>query len=378
LLGDLHGSLYSEIRGYRNCGRKTLDELRKLVHAIQHSHQTSFADGQDDFVLHEAPPSMATGAIYVPVKLHELHVADLPLSVRLEGMLERKGVRRLGDIHGVSICDLRGIENCGRKTISELAHLIERAAAGEFSTSADIAWNPAELVRTLDMLVSDLPDRNEEILILRLGGSSDEVPILEEVGAKFRLTRERVRQIVELSVERIRKRGSQRLRSYVEHVESVCREKVSPLTPALLKQWLENSSATGRFTPAFYVRLLAELKPEIPAWPVGQDASASRTGRSNEIERALEAVLSAGFQAVPLLQALAQVRAAGGLRKVEAAEFLVTLQRSRRFKVEFPQPDAPLVRLARRSALDAAKAVLQVSDAPLTPEDILARAHVFI
>jgi len=36
------------------------------------------------------------------------------------------------------------------------------------------------------------------------------------------------------------------------------------------------------------------------------------------------------------------------------------------------------VRLARRSALDAAKAVLQVSDAPLTPEEILARAHVFV
>src|SRR5439155_17925300 len=31
-----------------------------------------------------------------------------------------------------------------------------------------------------------------------------------------------------------------------------------------------------------------------------------------------------------------------------------------------------------RSALDAAKAVLQVSDAPLTPEEILARAHVLV
>ena len=184
---------------------------------------------------------MAGGAIFVPVKLHKLNVADLPLSVRLEGVLQRKGVRRLRDVHGVSVCDLRGIKNCGAKTISELAHLIERAAAGEFSEAADVAWNPAELVRALDALVADLPDRNEEILFLRLGGSSSEgVPTLEEVGAKFRLTRERVRQIVELTVERIRKRGSQRLRRFVEHVEAACREKVCPLTPAFLEHWLEN------------------------------------------------------------------------------------------------------------------------------------------
>ena len=97
LFGDLHGRSLSEIRGYRNCGKKTLDELRELVRAIQHSHQTPDANGQADVLVHEAPPTVAGGAIFVPVKLHELNVADLPLSIRLEGVLQRKGVRRLGD-----------------------------------------------------------------------------------------------------------------------------------------------------------------------------------------------------------------------------------------------------------------------------------------
>ncbi len=378
LFGDLHGLSFSEIRGYRNCGKKTIQELRDLVRAIQHTDQAAIADGRTGVVVHEAPPPVAEGAIFVPKKLHELNVVDLPLSVRLEGVLQQRGVRRLGDVHGVSIHDLRGIKNCGRKTISELVRLIERAAAGEFSAAPDVAWNPVELVRALDALVADLPDRDEEILILRLGGRSEEVPTLEEVGAKFRLTRERVRQVVHRSLERIGRQGGPRLRSQLEHVEKICCEKVLPLTPALLTQWLEGSPAAGNFNPVFYVRLQAELRPTIPAWPEGQDASGSRTECSEEIESALEAALRETFQAVPLPQALAQVRASRGLGNVEATGFLATLRHSRRFKVKFPQPDAPVVRLARRSALDVSRAVLQASDAPLTPEEILIRAHALV
>jgi hypothetical protein len=378
LFGDLHGRSFSEIRSYCNCGKKTIEELRNLVREIQHSHQQWVEDGRAEVAVHEAPQPIAAGAIFVPSKLHELNVADLPLSVRLEGVLQLIGVRRLGDVHGVSVHDLGRTRNCGRKTISELVRLIERAAAGEFSAAPDAAWNPSELVRTLDALVADLSDRNEEILVLRLGGRNEKVPTLEEVGAKFRLTRERVRQIVDRGVERIRKHGGARLRAQLEHAERICCEKVLPLTPALIGQWLERSHAARHFNPVFYVRLLAELKPTIPAWPAGQDASATQKGRSEEIETALEAVLRPGFQSVPLSQALALVRGYRGLGRIGAAEFLAALQHTRRFKVEFPQPDLPVVRMARRCALDTSRAVLQASDAPLTPKEILARAHPLV
>ncbi len=375
LFGDLHGLSFSEIRGYRNCGKKTLNELRELVREIQHSHQTPGEEGRTNVVIHEASPPVVPGAIFVPTQLHELNLADLPLSGRLESVLKRRGVNRLGDVHGVSIRDLRGTKNCGKQTISELVRLIKRAEAGEFSAAPDATWNAADLVRTLDALVADLPDRHEEILVLRLGGRSEGVPTLEEVGAKYGLTRERVRQIVKSGVDCIRKHGGPRLWNHVNYVKKVCIDKVLPLTPALLMQWLDGSQAAGKFTPAFYVRLLAELKPTIPAWPAGQDLSASRKGHSEEIECALEAALRQGFQAVPLPHALGHVRTSPGQGKVEATELLAALQHSRRFKVEFPKPDAPTVRLARRSVLDVAKAILQESDAPLTPEQILDRAR---
>ena len=375
LAGDLHGHALSDFRSYRNCGKKTLDEVRELVRAIQHAHRATASAGQTGLVIHEAPPPVVADAFFVPPHLYNLSLFDLPLSVRLEGVLQRKGVSCLGDLHGVPLRELKATGNCGEKTISEIIHLIQQAAAGEFNMKAEGAWNPGELVRTLDALVADLPDRNEKILVLRLGGKSDEVPTLEEAGAKFRLTRERVRQIVDLSIERIRKAGSRRLRSYLEHVEKLCCEEVCPLTPAVLKHWLEQSPAAGRFGLAFYVRLLAELSSAIPAWPAGQDASSSRKGYSEEIELALEAVLREGLQSVPLAEALLRLRSGANVHNVQATEFLATLQHSQQFKVEFPQPAAPVVRLEKRSALDVAKAVLQVSNSPLTPEEILARAH---
>jgi hypothetical protein len=144
------------------------------------------------------------------------------------------------------------------------------ATHGEFAEEADVPWSVSDLVRTLDALITDLRGRNREILLLRLGGDGDQVPTLGEVGAKFRLTRERVRQILKRSVEQIGKRGGRRLRMYVEHVESACREKVCPLTPALLKTWLGNPPAASSLNLIFYIRLLAAVNPAISAWPTGQ------------------------------------------------------------------------------------------------------------
>ncbi len=378
LVSDLHGRTISEFRRCRNCGKKSLDELQELVGLIQHQHHATGAGSQIGAVVQEETVSVAAGAFFVPVKLREVEIADLPMSVRLDGALQQKSVRCLGDLHGVRINELKAIGNCGRKTVSELILLIERTAAGEFSSAIEIAWDPAGLVRTIDELVAALSDRNEEILILRLGGKNDDVLTLEEVGAKFGLTRERVRQIVVLCVHRILKHGSRRLRCFLEYVEAFCSEKVCPLTTALVKQWLQQSPAAGKFRAAFYVRLIGELKPTIPAWPVGHEPSARRAESTDNIERELESLLREGFQARTLSDVLQQLRTRAATRKVNAIEFLSTLQNSRLFKVEFPQPNAPIVRLARRSVLDVATVILQSSDAPLTSAEILARANSLV
>ncbi len=67
----------------------------------------------------------------IPVRFQELMGLELPASVRLEGVLKRKGITRLSDLHG---CDLKKfrVQNFGRRTKQELIRLVERATTGEF------------------------------------------------------------------------------------------------------------------------------------------------------------------------------------------------------------------------------------------------------
>lgn len=51
LCGDLHGLSFSGIRAYRNCGNKTLNELRERLRAIQHSHETPDKFGRRVFAM---------------------------------------------------------------------------------------------------------------------------------------------------------------------------------------------------------------------------------------------------------------------------------------------------------------------------------------
>jgi hypothetical protein len=351
LAGDLHGRTVSEFGEYPNCGKRTLDELRELVRAVQRPHHTARETGRKE----EAPYPLSAGVLFLPGNVHNLSIAELPSSVRLEGVFRRRAVSRLGDLHGVAVTDLKAMGNCGAQTIWELTRLIERAAAGEFDAE-QLDWDPVQFLRTIDGLIAGLPERNREILLLRLGGRLEEVPTLKEIGRRFGLTRERVRQIVDLGVNQIRKSGSRRLRKFLEHVEKLCCEGVFPLTPALLRHWLKKSPATGRFLGSFYVRLLAELRPAIPAWPSGQYGSARRSRRNLEIESRLDAVLRRAFGAMRLSEALSRLRSRGKPSNLKAAELLAAIQGSPRFKVLFPKPYAPVVRSTRPPAHSPASA----------------------
>ena len=55
-------------------------------------------------------------------------------------------------------------------------------------------------------LVKDLPPREAEILALRYGLDGREPETLEEVGKKFKVTRERIRQLQEMALGKLRRR----------------------------------------------------------------------------------------------------------------------------------------------------------------------------
>lgn len=84
----------------------------------------------------------------------------------------------------------------------------------EDSPMADKSLNQESLSKEVDRALRQLVDREREILKMFFGIGCQEMT-LEEIGAKFDLTRERVRQIKEKAIRRLKGQKSKLLKSYL-------------------------------------------------------------------------------------------------------------------------------------------------------------------
>lgn len=84
----------------------------------------------------------------------------------------------------------------------------------EDSPMADTSLNQESLSKEVDRALRQLYDREREILKMFFGIGCQEMT-LEEIGAKFDLTRERVRQIKEKAIRRLKGQKSKLLKSYL-------------------------------------------------------------------------------------------------------------------------------------------------------------------
>lgn len=82
------------------------------------------------------------------------------------------------------------------------------------SPMADADLNKESLSKEVDRALKQLYDREREILKMFFGIGCQEMT-LEEIGAKFDLTRERVRQIKEKAIRRLKGQKSKLLKSYL-------------------------------------------------------------------------------------------------------------------------------------------------------------------
>jgi hypothetical protein len=326
--------------------------------------------------LRQPEPKLGT-LLTIPANVSHFSPFEFPASARLEGLFRRKGFTRLGDLDGVALEDLRNFGNCGPRTIAELVHLLERVVAGDYTVPEDCLSpaNVAGMLRQLDATIADLPARERDILLLRVGATKDgRFWTLRKVGDKFHLTRERVRQIMELILPYVRKAGGPGLAAQLRAMAAICVEKVCPLTPQLLAEWLPAGKAPGRYPLPVYVHLLGELHPEVPAWPAGQEHRTDpRPGQQEVAVKALRNILQQGEWRLPLKAAYKRTKAQPGLHDLSVGDFLAGLKYARGLAVEFPKPDQPRVRLRWLAATKAVAAILEESNRALSLKEILSR-----
>ena len=79
------------------------------------------------------------------------------------------------------------------------------------SPKADIKLMRESLQREIERSLSTLTDREKDVVMLFFGIGMQHGLTLEEIGAKFDLTRERVRQIKEKAIRRLRHNSRSKL-----------------------------------------------------------------------------------------------------------------------------------------------------------------------
>src|SRR6266576_5958511 len=273
--GDLTLSLNSfleviyipdDFAGQRNCGYKTLRERDALVHQARSS-------------VEQTPPCPEAGSLagngvsfIVPESISQLRFAELPITSRLTNLIRSIGLRTLEDLNGRSAFELLRCKNCGWRTVVEIGHLIERAISGQFDEAQiEESARPTELFRLLEKGMAKLSPRDKHLLLARIGGDDVPPPTLEELGQKHALTHARVQQILEKTLNALKKTWGPRVPRLLEAVKRRCFSNVCPLTPVLLGQWIGESQSTFQLSPKAQVRLIGALDEDIHCWPNQHD-----------------------------------------------------------------------------------------------------------
>ena len=171
--------------------------------------------------------------------LARLSVQDLPISARARNVLRVAEIRTVNELAQIRPSALIRVGNCGRRTIVELANLLQeyfaslpssgivfyqetrpswlRAATSSISNerhSHRILFDSQErtVMEVIESVIAKLEPRTVSILTERMGLSSGRSrKTLEAIGREFHLTRERVRQIADKGLQIISRHVRTRL-----------------------------------------------------------------------------------------------------------------------------------------------------------------------
>lgn len=312
--------------------------------------------------------------IDIPSSAQGWPLAQTPITRRLRNALHRQGYRLLGELHGLMISDVWKVRGCGVGAVEDFRKFLERLHGEEFSKfgTTDPKEALTQIVSVVNRFCSALASRERDIVLSRLGGRKQSLA-LAKIGKKYHVTRERIRQIVNLHLDELRRHGGPPFLHLILALAQRCADVVCPLTPELLEEWF-NANRPLRYKPAFYVRVIAELMPGCPAWPEMQ-GSGIPTERQTQIASATRLLLQGRSKPIPAREALLQLNAQEQFDSLTSIEFLAAIRMNDSFGLRFAKPDQLLLLPPMPDPVECVKQVLLVSEKALSLDAIIVRAR---
>jgi len=335
-LHDLKGISYEKVLESKNCGFKTYKDIVRFAKAFE-------------YPAHAAPPQNNTplfvsgrGLISIPEEARDWSLDLLPFSVRLRHVLVRLKCRTLSDLQGLSYNTLVEVPDCGVRTLNELRNFVNRVQKGKLGLPREQTGetHASFMVTKIDAFLVNLPPRQRDIFMSRVGARKDPLTLMR-VGRKYNMTRERVRQIVELLIEGTLRFGGPPFACCLQEFTAELHKKLWPLTPALLEQMVGTRAKKPQYTWSFYIRLLGWLSPTLPVWPVGQTPAAYRTTEQEDIIGRLRKWFQGRTSPVKIEEVYRGITA--GSFRCAPFEFLEALRFAAEFAIDMKDPCSPRI-----------------------------------
>lgn len=221
-IGELAYKTEKEMLRIKNFGKKSLTEVKvKLAKlGLRLNLKTDYSKLISDETL------------FGEADFLKQSIDVLDLSYRAQHWLKQNKIETIGTLIKKSATQLLNIRNLGRKSVREikckLAEYLESINSKVKEEPKVIIANNFydALVKIIEKVFSPLEDRTKEIMKLRYGLKDDHFHTLESIGNRFNITRERVRQIEQKTMKRLRRLARRKIVS--EYLEKLVAQFIIP------------------------------------------------------------------------------------------------------------------------------------------------------
>ncbi len=201
-IGRLIKTKRKKLYKIKNLGNKSVKYIMKIKRVINQNLNKGNEPKQEPsdnlvqkFKTHQNYPLPEINSILRFSRNHSISVLGLP--IRMEHALQQAGIHRLGELYDYPEKKLLKEKNIGKRSLDYINYVKSKIVFGSNnSTSSDEDENKIPNDQLISYFLNTCgDDRTKEVIQRRYGLVSGEKETLEEIGTKYGLTRERIRQI---------------------------------------------------------------------------------------------------------------------------------------------------------------------------------------